>query len=253
MTRAVPERPAPDQSAPAPPHGPLRDAAAFLNDLQAMPLYLKLHSDISGVLLGRCADAWPAWREALLAARPKQKPATADVILLNALLWPVGTLHLGAAFLRGARLLADVRVTPAPGGTGALLVGVNTAALQQQEEDHALHAALAELLGVLDALAPVARARPRLLLDAACDRLVQVLLVLGQATGDDARAAAWTEQLVAAWPRQSGTRVTRREGAHVLVRASCCYHYLDHERCSACPLPRGGRSKCRVSDKINVL
>ncbi|AFZ69268.1 (2Fe-2S)-binding protein [Deinococcus peraridilitoris] len=210
------------------------NTAKLLIELNARQLYLNVQPTVAGRTLDECVASWPSWRARLLALRPQHRPATADVLLLNALFWPVSMLHLATAFIHGFHVQGEVRLDwphdePRPFGQLNLI----TTTLVQSGDP--LGHATGQIFRASQAVTPATQLRERLVVHVACDRAVQALLVLGQATGQPERAAEWATRLTEEWPVPHRTRVRQEEDGNVMVRSSCCYHYLDFERCGNCP------------------
>ncbi len=206
-------------------------AEARLATLAALPLYLNATPGRGELPTHQWRAAWPTWRANLQAQHPRQRPASADLLLLSGLTWAPGMLHLASAFVLGARLDAQLSLTGTP--TAGQL---HHHAATLTDEVDPLPAALGALQAMLLDLHPATTVREDLLLRAAADRLLQVLGVLGRATGDPARAQAWGARFHQLWPVRSRAEL-RFEPEERLVRATCCFAYLNEglQRCSNCP------------------
>lgn len=206
----------------------------LLDRLNTLPLYLDLRIGTEGRRLDGSADLWPEWRRRLIEQRPRQRPATADVILLNALAWPLGMAHLAVAFLHGADLELQPRFD---WRTDEALPGATTwvEAFQPVATEDPLGAAVARLDQTYRSVQPGLVLPRKALLAVTSDRAVQALLVLGQVTGERDRAAVWAQRLVELWPSRTRTRVERDDEHDRLVRASCCFYFLDAQQCANCP------------------
>lgn len=210
-------------------------APTLLRHLRDLPLYLDVHEGRGGHDLAECARQWPTWRARLLDARPLHRAATADVLLLNAMFWPIVTLHLGAAFTRAARIDADVLLDwPLHDAAPFKTLAVRDAHVSDSTDP--LADAIDAIVRAARVIRPAATVRERLLLAVVCDRAVQALMIIGAATDERDRAAAWATELVDRWPVKTRTRVVRAEPADDLVRSTCCHYAVDLARCGNCPV-----------------